>query len=613
MTKPPIEEEKYEISPRNQNHASDIDYKPKQGASEQMTRPKCRIRRSMTACQTCRKLKTRCDLDPRGHACRRCISLRIDCQLPDTTDRPLDSASIWSDTTTTNSSIEERLSSLESSMKDMTEMLRQLLEQTPTLSDASIPQLTRSNATDDTISVEGIVNPLWGVLPKPAHIVHELQTDIFGEPEYLPLETPCGGNVIDPKLSSKLMQIFLGHFGPWVSIYNVSDVYNETKQPESLLYYTSCLLASRYMPGVASPVVQAMYFQIRQKMAGDILGRLPLKFEVLQAITLLCLWPTNSVQNGSPMDSWVLSGIAIDHALVSFQFLENPPYEHIVDNDIVPRLRLWNSLCLARIQSAIANARPFHIPQRYLSHCFHLLEHPAATYEDRKVVAEIQLYLITLQLQRNYRRMRFPCIEYEEIERWKLDWAHLFNGEENSTIELNLWFCQILLHQTAMKYQLEAEHLSLEITQLSRLIVSKVLQARLSTALGFTDHVYIIIGYAALNLCHANTLDPLIEDVQMYLLRLSPNERHITYRYSCMIADFKQRCSESQPSSADLQKIGHEHMQVAAPFVSSIGDRFPLWNQIIPNFKAQPFQDGFLNGSIIMADANPTAYRSVAM
>lgn len=43
----------------------------------QDTRPKGRIRRSMTACNTCRKLKTRCDVDPRGHACRRCLSLRF--------------------------------------------------------------------------------------------------------------------------------------------------------------------------------------------------------------------------------------------------------------------------------------------------------------------------------------------------------------------------------------------------------------------------------------------------------------------------------------------------------------------------------------------------------
>ncbi|EAU39371.1 alpha-amylase A precursor [Aspergillus terreus NIH2624] len=423
--------------------------------------------------------------------------------------------------------------------------------------------------------------------------MHELQADIFREPDYVPVETPYVGGVLDPKLDSKLMQIFVGHFGPWVSIYFPSDVYNDTKQSQSLLHNTACLLASRYMPGVASPVVQAMYLQIRQELMHSLWGPLPLKFEVLQAIALLCLWPTHSVQNGPPMDSWLLSGIALDHALMSFDFLKNAPYERVVDNDMVSQLRLWNALCLARVQSSVAHARPFHIPQRYLDHCPRLLEHPAATFEDGKVVAEIQLYLITLRLQRNYQRMRVSDIEYEELERWKVDWAHLLNGEENSTIELNLWFCQILLHRTAMKFQFDTERLSLEVIQLSRLIVSKVLQARLSTALGFIDHVYVILGYATLNLCDANTLDPLIEDIQMYLLRLSPNERHITYRYSCMIADFKQRCAESQLAFGDAQarKADAEQMQLVHPLVNAMGDGCPPWSQIIPDFVAQSYPD----------------------
>jgi hypothetical protein len=227
--------------------------------------------------------------------------------------------------------------------------------------------------------------------------------------------------------------------------------------------------------------------------------------------------------------------------------------------------------------------------------------------------------------------MRVSDIEYEELERWKVDWAHLLSksppiplhdtdpnlppdGEENSTIELNLWFCQILLHRTAMKFQFDTERLSLEVIQLSRLIVSKVLQARLSTALGFIDHVYVILGYAALNLCDANTLDPLIEDIQMYLLRLSPNERHITYRYSCMIADFKQRCAESQLAFGDAQarKADAEQMQLVHPLVNAMGDGCPPWSQIIPDFVAQSYPDGMFD-SIAVADESPAVYRSATM
>lgn len=76
---------------------------------------------------------------------------------------------------------------------------------------------------------------------------------------------------------------------------------------------------------------------------------------------------------------------------------------------------------------AIGNARPFNIQQRYLDHCPRILEHPSATSEDGKVVAEIQLYLITLKIQKTSQRMQYADSEYEEIERWKMEWAHLLS------------------------------------------------------------------------------------------------------------------------------------------------------------------------------------------
>lgn len=76
---------------------------------------------------------------------------------------------------------------------------------------------------------------------------------------------------------------------------------------------------------------------------------------------------------------------------------------------------------------AIGNARPFNLQERYLDHCSRILAHPNATFEDGKVVAEIQLYATTLKLQSDTQRMRFAECEYEEIERWKMEWAHLLS------------------------------------------------------------------------------------------------------------------------------------------------------------------------------------------
>jgi hypothetical protein len=53
------------------------------------------------------------------------------------------------------------------------------------------------------------------------------------------------------------------------------------------------------------------------------------------------------------------------------------------------------------------------------------LESPAARFEDARMVAEIQLYSQTLVLQGNYQRIQNVEVEYDELSRWKRNWAHI--------------------------------------------------------------------------------------------------------------------------------------------------------------------------------------------
>jgi hypothetical protein len=49
-----------------------------------------------------------------------------------------------------------------------------------------------------------------------------------------------------------------------------------------------------------------------------------------------------------PMDSWMLSGTSVNHAVLSFN-LANPASED--DDDARLRnLRIWNALCLTNVQ-----------------------------------------------------------------------------------------------------------------------------------------------------------------------------------------------------------------------------------------------------------------------
>ncbi|RAL16103.1 uncharacterized protein BO97DRAFT_337135 [Aspergillus homomorphus CBS 101889] len=618
------DEIKYEATPWEHKGVTVSDDGRRLASNPDAVRPKGRIRRSMTACHTCRKLKTRCDLDPRGHACRRCLSLRIDCKLPETTDRFQDNTPTWSDATSAIPSIEERLTSLERSMREMTSMMRQMLDQSPTTPHGIASYWNRGPNADDGTSSDG--SPSSPFLPKPVRLIQDLQSEFFGETEsssYSEENVPKGG--LDSKLSLKLLQIFVDNFGPYVSIYSLSDIQNEARHSDSLLYNTACLLASRYVPGVPTSMIHTMYLQVRHATVNLLWNKPPLRYESLQALALLCLWPP-TVQKEPPMDSWLLSGVSINHAIISFECLNYGPTETMIDNETAAQLRLWNTYCLTQLHFAVGNARPFHIQQRYLDHCPRILEHPAATLDDAKVVAEIQLYLMTLRLQSNGSRMRVADTKFEEIERWKAEWAHLLAGEQ-STLELSLWFCQILLHRTAMRFNPGSDTLASEVLQTSRVMLSKFLQIRYSSALSLVDQVYFMAGYAALNLCDFNLMDPLIEQVQMFLLHLSPNEDHIAYRFSCMIVEFRRRCAEgSDPtaaaaasaakSSSPLSSFGEPRkmsLEQAAPFLPPMIDNMMEgygFEQLMPEVLPQSFPDGMLNE---MAVAGIPEYRSATL
>ncbi|KAJ9221994.1 transcriptional regulator family: Fungal Specific TF [Paecilomyces variotii] len=598
----------------NNNNSQSGSIKP-ESTGDDAARPKGRIRRSMTACNTCRKLKTRCDLEPRSHACRRCLSLRIDCELPETPERYQENALVWSEAAAViPASIEERLSSLERSMGELTNMMRQMIERFPNPSNSPASRSTGWSQTtelDDSRSEEGVHLSLY--VPKPVHLIRELQSEFFGRKEDFASEAHLLGDIvskglIDSKLAKRLIQLFVEHFGPWISVHDVSDLPQNLRQNEPFLFSTACLLASRYVPGIPLPVIHAMYLQVRRLSASVLWSAPPLKYESLQALTLLCLW-TATVQTEVPMDSWLLSGISINHAIIAFEFLDRIPAEPVVTDDMLKKLRLWNALCLTQLHFAIGNARPFSLQQKYLDHCSRILEHPGARFDDGKMVAEIQLYTVTLTLQNNNQRMQRGEIEYDEIERWKADWVHLFTDESHSTLDLGLRFCQLLLYRTSLKLRPDRERLLPEIMKSSRTILSRFLQIQPYIAVDFIDHIFFVVVYAALTLCEFNIMDPLIDQIQAFLIHLSPNEEHIAYRFACIINELKRRSTQivPQPSSvtktedfADSRRVTTGNTEFMSSLMDTLPEGYGSLEQLLAGFVPSQSVPGPVYGNIPM-------------
>ncbi|KAJ6127332.1 Transcriptional activator of proteases prtT [Penicillium sp. IBT 18751x] len=562
----------------------------------QDARPRGRIRRSMTACNTCRKLKTRCDLDPRGHACRRCLSLRLvsplivspsgdsgsrvlpfhfypggadepklECELPETQDRFFqDNVSTWSEANAAIPSIEERLVSLERGMGEMINLMRQMANQSSNASGSPNSHVARS--LDDSSSEHGQV-PSFSL--KPVQLIRDLQMECFNGRDNYPTDVDLLGDIvsqgiIDAKLSLKLIELFVEYFGPWVSI----DLSSGIQRTDTLLFNTACLLASRYLPGMPSNTVHEISLQVQHAVTKALWRKTPLSNDCLQALALLCLYPTSSHKEGF-MDGWLLSGISINHALLSFAFLNQPSNKSILSDETLSQLRIWNTFCLTHLHSALGYGRSINVQPQYLDLCTRILDHPRATSEDGRILAEIQLYRIAMKLQNNPQRLRFVEPEYEEIERWKMEWAHLLNNEGSSTLELSLWFSQLLLHRTATRLQPESDRLAPEICSNARLIISRSLQTRFSAAPGLIDNVYYILGYAALTLCDYNPSDPLIDQVRSFLLHLAPNSDHIAYRIAYVVSEVQRRYGEASDSTSPAADVMKNNL-FAAPRTANI-------------------------------------------
>ncbi|CAG8421507.1 unnamed protein product [Penicillium salamii] len=577
-------------------------------------RPKGRIRRSMTACNTCRKLKTRCDVDPRGHACRRCLSLRLECELPETNDRFQDNASTWSDASAIPS-IEERLVSLERGMGEMIHLMRQMVNHSPTTS-SSFTWQARSNSIDGTVSNDSALSPLYSI--KPAQLIRDLQVECFGERDHFSADADILGDIvtqgiIDSKLSVKMIEFFVEYFGHWISIDHPSSI-----QQNTLLFNIACLLASRYLPGLPQQTVHDISVHVQHAVAKMLWKPPPLTSDMLRALTLLCLYST-SVQKEGLMDDWLLSGISINHALISFNFLNSSPGDNSNPDGLLSQMRLWNTLCVTQLHSALANGRTVNIQPQYIDQCPRILEHAGATPEDGRIVAEIQLYRISLKLQQSPHRLQFTD-DYEEIERWKMEWAHLLASSEDTSLELNLWFCQLLLYRTAARIHLDSDRLIPEICGNARLIISKFLQTSFSSAPALIDHIYFIVGYAALTLCDYNPSDPLINQVRGFMLHLAPSGDNISYKIACVVGEMQRRYSEastvvSETSSPTEVKgvpiFGTHHSRIgmdlsqlmpASQALGSLVEGYDCLQQLMPGFASQPISQPISQPSFEAAD-----------
>ncbi|KAH9884544.1 hypothetical protein F4778DRAFT_553798 [Xylariomycetidae sp. FL2044] len=515
---------------------------------------KRRLNRPITSCATCRRHKTRCETAPGCRVCRRCISLRLECDLPVAPE--IDQSLAAAASGTNDPTLQLRMSRIERSLEKLTTLVQ-------TVIDHGIPQVALGGASPMTslhVARRGRESTpvtrhsnngqaLTGVT-RPVLLVRNLQTQFFGpkrdfSDEQLVVGSIVSAGIINPSLAQSLVRILIKHSGLWISAASIQDLPPDMEQRHPLLFSTVCLLAARHVPRVAKETVHDMYMRVRLLTSSVVFKAPHLDYEDLQALTLLSMF-TPTIQTAMPIDSWMVSGIALNHATLAFGFTSPEPVPADGTEEQLRRLRILSALCLTNIQFSIGNGRPCMVQPRFVEQCSRIVDFPDACTTDGKLYAEVLLYARTESIlstgTSTQWKQSYPLVVPELVD-FQTEWGHLFDLPECISLKFGCWYCHLLLYRAALRGSQPDPALRQSALAMSSSILELFLEQEFSVVLDMPDHFFFMVIYAGLTLCKWAIENPLIAAAQDRLTDLAPNDEHIAYRFGTVLAEIRKKAA----------------------------------------------------------------------
>jgi hypothetical protein len=189
----------------------------------------------------------------------------------------------------------------------------------------------------------------------------------------------------------------LEYYGRWI-LYEPQDDPNiilKRVNKSSLLFCACCLIAVRHTSEqLAASLAPKLYECARSLVSSNILVS-PQPIEFFQGTLILCMWSTTVGQVPLSIDSWLLSGFALQHCQSSPLFTvattqSKPPAR--LDEATMDRCYLWNHLCLAHLHYCVGTSRRSTLQAWQIERCQSILDLDHALNFEVRMVAEIHLY-----------------------------------------------------------------------------------------------------------------------------------------------------------------------------------------------------------------------------
>ncbi|ETI24918.1 hypothetical protein G647_04288 [Cladophialophora carrionii CBS 160.54] len=312
-----------------------------------------------------------------------------------------------------------------------------------------------------------------------------------------------GEGILSNQQASALLAIFVEHYGRWVFVDSLSspeDLLKETRKSQ-LLLSACCLIAVRHTNSDLALRLAPELFEKSKTLLSSALLFTPQTFDFFQAAVILSMWSTTVGQVPLSIDSWLLSGFAIQHCLSSDIFSEVLNGASRGTNRNMAALKLWNHLCLVHLHYSVGTRRKSVIGRGQIDRCRDILASDSATNFELRMVAEVQLYWIL------YEHCCLGNVDLPKaqsaLQQWRQTWKLVLDQPRSQFLEMGFSFAQLLAYEQSLKTRSARvrESILSEMVRLSAAIISLAMTTTDDRTKHLSDHIYHMITFAAVTLC----------------------------------------------------------------------------------------------------------------
>ncbi|KUJ13796.1 uncharacterized protein LY89DRAFT_650813, partial [Mollisia scopiformis] len=463
--------------------------------------------RASKACNTCRKIKTRCyESNVAGKSCLRCERLQQPCSLEVLSFASAENVQGHPQSAEGSSSQDERIRRLEQTVSTLVERLGdgpgRWVPYPDVSSTSPVNPPPIHNLTPGTPSAA----PVFLIRDVASQVGVQQQQSARAQTRGLVPVDIISQGVITVAEATVLIQLFQEHYGRWVA-------FSETVSPNALLsnirespllLCACCLIAVRHMTWNSTAELAPRLFQEAKSLLSAAVLEVPQSLAFFQAAVILSMWSTTIGQTPLSIDSWILSGFALQHSLASDLFASMMSGSRLgsLAKTELDRRCIWNHLCLAHLHYCVGTRRKAILDREQVDKCREILATDQVTNFETRMVAEINLYWIIYE-SCAMNQVDLPGTQ-GLLHDWRQQWKFLFVEQPRSQfIQMGFHFAQLLVYDRALKSRSAAvrESLLSEMIRLSAAIIQLALDTTDVRTRHLSDHIYHMITFAAVTLC----------------------------------------------------------------------------------------------------------------